>query len=827
MQGPYHLIPLAVALLAAYLLTLLLVRWQVISQSSHRKIWNSLLLLSFLVSGLLGLLLAVRLNYRLSWPFLDSWLKWHVDAGILLCLAGAFHLTWHASYYLRMFRKQGATDRGTEKNQKPAAAASAAPAGELPARWILACGFLTTVVQVLLLRAVVVIFQGNELMMGWTLGIWMFLTGAGSWLGHRRAARETVENICRLTLYLSWLPPLLLTALTLGRNLLYPPGTLVNPFLFMLLLLVWLAPFCLPAGVLYSRMVRARGPGRNRFIRVYGTEALGSLLGGLAVSLLFIRWFNLLQGMAVTTLLVTLLLLTFRKNNLALVPAALAALLTLLTFVLPLETALKKELFRQKVVESRETAGGNITITENGGEYSFYDNGNLLFTTNDEIVSEEFVHYALLQHPAPCNVLLVSGGVAGMIPEILKYPGILRIDYVEPNPRIIQMVSPYQPLPDDPRIRHIRSDGRRFLRSAGRRYDAAILAVPDPGNLQVNRYYTTEFISILKSKLTHNGVVIYGISPAGNYLTTEKQKIGSALLHALDSHFRHTVIVPGERDYFIASDSPVTARIGGLSALRGTPNRYVHEGYMDDESLTARGGQIKEQAGRSQITNSDLHPLPVFYHSLHYLSQFGSMKGFLLALPVVLLLLPLLLMNPVSAGMYVTGFTASSAEMMLIFWFQLLFGNLYSAVGIIFALFMGGLALGSFAGFRLHSGGKGFMGLQVLLGLYMLLLPLLWHRSSSSLSGALLWLLFIPALLVPAFLTGLQYVNASRIYHPDTVRSASAIYAADLWGSALGAIAATTLLVPVAGIRGSCYLLALLNGLVALWFLAAGQLRRK
>jgi spermidine synthase len=178
----------------------------------------------------------------------------------------------------------------------------------------------------------------------------------------------------------------------------------------------------------------------------------------------------------------------------------------------------------------------------------------------------------------------------------------------------------------------------------------------------------------------------------------------------------------------------------------------------------------------------------------------------------------------VSGSMYVTGLSASSAEILLIFWFQTFFGNVYSAIGLIFAIFMGGLALGSFAGNRLKTSLKYHTGGQLLFALFLLLLPLLWKSGSGDFSNPVAWIIFIPILLIPAFLAGLQYVLSTLRYHSDRRFAASSIYAADLWGSALGVILITFILVPFFGVRSACWMLAGLNGLSAIFLLLSKKI---
>ncbi len=735
MQAPYLVIPILLLTLAGYLVSAILVNAGILGRTTHRKIWNSLLLVSFLVAGLLGILLAVRVNYKLDWPWLEAMMKWHVDAGILMSTVAAIHLGWHLTYYRKLFRKAKPT-LSEVPNLNAEAAQTHAARG---VTWLaLTLGFFTMVVQVLLIREITTVFQGNEVMLAWTLAAWMFLTGMGSWFGRSfgtsrdragytpnsagpsgKALSENPDGpsavtLNRVFLLMAFLPPLTVLGMNWSRNFFFLPGTLVNPLWFIIALLLLLAPLCLLSGYAFAMLVKAAEQGNKRFAAIYAIETAGSLAGGIAVSFLLVRWLSVMESLLFTSLLVMVLLWSILKEKRAL-PAALLFLILMVLFVtFPLDQKIKSFLFgNQEVVATHETPYGNITVCVNGDEKTIFENGSALFNTGDAIVSEEFVHYAMLQHPSPEKVLVVSGDLPAIAAEVLKYPGITRLDYVEINPGLMELISPYKEIPNDDRITIIPGDARRFIQRTSDRWDVVIMAVPDPSSMQINRYYTEGFISLLKQKLNRSGVVIYGISPSGNYISPEKINLEASLFQTLSGSFSQVRILPGERDYFIASDDSLSARIGELSASRGIGGNYVNIDYMDDLTLESRGKAIVENIRGINLTNSDLKPLPVFYHTLRYLSQFMGRNFALLLIPVVLLLVFLHRMNPVSAGMFVTGLTASSTEILLIFWFQVVFGNLYAAIGVIFALFMGGLALGSAAGNRYPTGRRHFHGRTV------------------------------------------------------------------------------------------------------------------
>ena len=90
-QGPYHVISIGIILTLSYLLSLLMVRIQLLLNANHKRFWNTLLLLFFLSTVLLGLFLAIKVNYKLNVPWVDGVMQWHVDLGIGLSFVSFFH----------------------------------------------------------------------------------------------------------------------------------------------------------------------------------------------------------------------------------------------------------------------------------------------------------------------------------------------------------------------------------------------------------------------------------------------------------------------------------------------------------------------------------------------------------------------------------------------------------------------------------------------------------------------------------------------------------------------------------------------------------------
>ena len=97
----YLLIELLSVTLGLYFISILLVKIKLYKKITHRKIWNYILLITFLTAALLGLLLVVLINYQIRTDFYLTYLALHVDFGIAMSVVGIIHFIWHWNYYFR------------------------------------------------------------------------------------------------------------------------------------------------------------------------------------------------------------------------------------------------------------------------------------------------------------------------------------------------------------------------------------------------------------------------------------------------------------------------------------------------------------------------------------------------------------------------------------------------------------------------------------------------------------------------------------------------------------------------------------------------------
>lgn len=674
---------------------------------------------------------------------------------------------------------------------------------------VLSLGLTSLVTQLVMMREFMAVFTSNEIVIGILLANWMILTGVGAWLGR---TVKWIRNFGLTTVILfsifSVLPYVTLFLVDFLRTVIAQAGVMVNLSAIMLWSFILLMPYCLLAGFLFSlfSVMVSDQKGGNSIANVYSTEAWGSVAGGTLFSLALV---HLLDHYAILTLVLFLNLVLAgifavlqNRKVLAVIPlSALVVSALVVAVVRPDRTAISRLFPGQEIAERKETPYGNITLTRTGGQMNMYINSTPLFYSSGLASDEEQVHYGMLQHPSPRQVLIISGDLKSLLCEAYKYP-LERMDYLEINPWIIQLwMKDHLPSPDSVRI--IYKDARRYVGHATEKYDVVLLNIPGAVTAQQNRYFTSEFFRELKAILNPGGVVSTCLVAAGNYMGEESATIHAIHYNTLKEHFRNVIIVPGYMDYYIASDSALSLSVVELAEKRGIENRYVNRYYLNDSLLAQRSAVITERIMGHQRLNHDFRPAAYFIQMKLWLSHFRRYEAlipFIFLLPMVIILFRI---NAVQAGLLTIGFAASSMEIIILIAFQVVSGYLYLANGMLISLFMTGMAAGAWLGNRWYRDHlfRHFTCLQALASVIILLLPLIFViLQKTGNPDALAYPFFAAMMLALSVLTGLVFNLSSRIRVTDIARSSGELYGIDLLGASLGSVLTAAYLIPLLGL---------------------------
>ncbi|MBZ0166368.1 MAG: fused MFS/spermidine synthase, partial [Candidatus Omnitrophica bacterium] len=461
-------------------------------------------------------------------------------------------------------------------------------------------GVSSIIGQVLLLRELTAVFYGNETAYAVILASWLCWIGAGSFALSRAAVRVTAPRTLLTGLFfaVAILLPLTITATRLVSAVLHiHTGEIIGVVPMCLATFVLVGPLTLVLGAAFTAICRLptewKIPAAAVDVnRVYLFEALGAVTGGCIYSFVLIHFAPALHVACGVSILNCYAAVRAwgRKGAVTYIGALLSLALfaaLLLGALTSVEAWTRRVQWRgMNVVASADSPYGHLTLTRLVDEYSLYENGTLSFSTRDDSGPEEVVHYALLEHPAPRNVLLIGNGLGGALTEVLKHP-LVRVDYVELDPTVIRMARVWLPREvtrplSNPRVRILHTDGRLHVKRTPERYDAIIINLGDPYNALINRYYTREFFREARHILTPRGMLTFSVSSSENYVNDETRDLLRSINTTLGAVFPAVISIPGERNIFIACPSTgvLTRNPAELSRRlreRGISTRYVSE----------------------------------------------------------------------------------------------------------------------------------------------------------------------------------------------------------------------------------------------------------
>ncbi|TFG91089.1 MAG: hypothetical protein E4H15_06490, partial [Syntrophobacterales bacterium] len=674
------------------------------------------------------------------------------------------------------------------------------------------------ITQITVIREFINVFTGNEIIAGVLISLWLLLTGFGAWLGKYIRSRDLQSLLFRISLFVvAFLPIAHIVLIRLLKNLIFVRGELPGLGALIIGATILLLPYCIITGGLLTvacTIMPAKGEKRNSVGKVYFFDNLGDILGGVLFTFFLVNYFNNLNILYVPALLcIASFLITAYKKPVKFILGMMAIALIVIVFAfIPLDKFSLNWLYPlQHIADYDESPYGRLVITKDREQTTFFENGDYLFSTPNIRASEEAVHFALPQIDKVDSVLLISGGIAGIIDEILKYD-VNRIDYVEIDPRIISAGLKNLTI-RFPELVHIHmKDGRKFIQETARSYDAVILNLPDPVSLQLNRFYTREFFQEVKAILNPQGVITFGVRGAENYISHDQALLLSTLHNSRKGIFRHAVIIPGERNILIASDRPLTAHISPLILAKGIKTTYINEAYLRGWVTPERVTFLTERLIDDAPRNQDFYPVAYLYTMRLWLSMFQENY-----LPVITALLLFLLLYFLRLGItekviFTTGLTASSMEVIILLVYQILHGSVYTGIGLIIAAFMAGLAIGSYTANRKETVETATLfRIEGAIILYLIVFAAVLFWVKPLLGPFVLALL---TLLMGA-LTGAEFPVAGRIIFSSPRETGGSLYTADLLGGSVGAFAVAIVLIPLLGIYRTCFLLIILKALIA------------
>jgi len=447
----------------------------------------------------------------------------------------------------------------------------------------------------------------------------------------------------------------------------------------------------------------------------------------------------------------------------------------------------------------------------------------------------------------------------------------------------------------DARTRLIHTDGRLWVKTTPEQYDLIIVDAPDPVTAALNRYYTLEFFREARARLRPGGVLVLSTTSTPDLRDAAVANRNATVYHTLNRVFPRVLVAGERTMFYLASDAhgnlsadaAVLAqrhRERGIQTAQFSPYQFYallqphqtdrinwlvrNHGRTPDAHLTGPppvplapgpwslqepAADLLPPVAQRHFINSDWRPIAYYYSLMFWeeLTRAGRGRTLARLLPIQAwwflpaAALPLLLalagrkLRPRHRGTgcsilfaaFATGFSTMALQIALIFSFQSIYGFVFELVGLIVALFMGGLALGAILTHRrlVPRASPGLLArFQLVAALWAGAVALLLPAAAAVQSPAAVFVLFSAITVTAGIISGVNFPLSSACYLRLTRRSdatAASVYSAELFGAFLGAILSSAVVAPVLGILYCCLLAGLANitGLGVLWL--PGHLR--
>ncbi len=779
------------------------------------------------------------------------------------------------------------------------------PSAGCVALWIvaLAWGAQAIVTQSLLLREAMVLMSGGELVWGILLCAWLAGVAAGAWIGGR-LARRTSRAERRLAIALLLLGILACASIWSFREARVAcgigPGELLSLGTMVIVAILLVLPCGLMVGMAFPLASaiadRAQTPGAGISVnRIYALESAGSLIGGAMFTFWAVEHLTPIQTVlfctAITSATLAVLLVRAGSRRIA------AAVVAGLAGPVVLTAFLAGPVINQFLVERRwrglsptcelvaeaESRYQNLAVGRMAEQYTLYCDGQIAASFPDPFTFVPLAHFWMCQHPDPRRVLLLGGAAEGLLTEVLKHP-VEHVDCVEPDPRQIDLILPLLPEQDrtalhDPRVTVHHVDGRLFVKKRQARFDLVIARLPEPTAALRARFYTREFFNELRRNMNDQSVLCLTAAAGQARLSSESARYLAGLRNTMATCFPEVIVGWGDPAHILAATQKDLVSTDPVQLTERYQQRHIEPVGFDPvwfsgavdwfaaEKVAQRAAELDAVVGA--VVSTDQRPIVYMdrlalwekmtaAHSRRFIEPLLGVKwwqaaAFLAAAALIILLSYKALGRSISEAVVVfsvgsTGFATMSLSIVWLFAFQNLYGYVYSWIGWIVAVFMGGLVVGCAGAGRRASPAASVTSadqgpppvvclsgltllkpgppvhasprrrliivdllLAILAVLAPLLLPVLGQAQTTPAALVLVQVSILVLVLMTGILGGAAFALASGLHQMVSGRpmaTAGTIVGGDHAGACLGALITGILLVPVLGIVTTSLLLA-------------------
>ncbi|NOZ88257.1 MAG: hypothetical protein GXP49_18755 [Deltaproteobacteria bacterium] len=606
-------------------------------------------------------------------------------------------------------------------------------------------GLLAAIVQILIIRELLVVFGGNEVV----FGLFYFSWFAGITLGAYAGIKLTRKLVGQSKLALSFTLILSMLWLLSGAVILalrtsfswlmqVLPGGMPGPAALAGVSVLFVIPPAMLIGALFplgSSFLDQIGIDSSTGA-AYWMEGTGAAAGGLIATFVMVPFLDPISSLMTCGIFSSFLflLLPSRFGR-----ARLSAAFFLSAALLLFFSGYSKKIDNQAYVSQWKSRHKNMTLVKQvqthyqflqlgklSDQYTLFADGLPVSSFPDQYAPPMLANLYMCEHPSPKRVLIIGGLSAQLVTTTLKY-SIKSLDVAELDPGLVRLIRPYLGEKDrtalkDPRVRLILKDGRRLIKQvAPQSYDLVIVSVPQPTTAMLNRYYTVEFFEEVRRALAKPGVFVITMQGYANYLDEPTSGMVGPVYRGLSRVFPSVVVTGTEVLHIFAatgsgiitSDPKILGdRWDARNINSDVFSRYHFSIFFPPGRRAQENMKAVERAAALSPANKDTKPLSYLFGLVRWEQIFGGsnlagMVSKALSIPGIFYYMAVLLLVFATMFFYRTnapalsiisvassGFTGISLSMAILYSYQVARGLVYSEIGLIVATFMAGIAIG-------------------------------------------------------------------------------------------------------------------------------------
>ena len=689
-------------------------------------------------------------------------------------------------------------------------------------------GIIASIFQLVILREFNFSIAKNELTFVVAAGFWIAFCSFGSIIKINQKFRIFSASILTSIVFSFSICLTHLAKSIIGLKYYETTNLLIVLFLSLILI----APTALVIGITFRHFVQKYTKNKPTQIKTYAKffayEAIGFFLGGIFFTVYLSSYANPL----IFSLLPLILLPEIKKLYTKLITALIIIIISLIS-IISFNPILKKEFDNAKILFNLGSSYGPIIAASNSTTTMLFSTGSLLATSEDKSANEEFIHMSLsaVDFTSKKDILFIGPTVSGQVEEIIKY-NLNSLDCLEINP-LLSEISKYRLASKITKeVNFITDDPRFYLRSLSKKYDAILMNMPAPSNLSLNRYFTEEFFKLIAERLKTHGIFSLTIPSKREILSPQFVKFNSSITCAINNIFTNSFIIPSDSMIILASNEKKITDDYLLNNFTKTkPVTYFFTIYHFKDYLSpSMRHYVEDKLDKKIMANTDLNPSGFlqflvleqtkFWPNLkidfikirHYIFIFLLLCGVIIIVTSYLSKRALSLLN-----ITVSGFNSFSLISIIFILFQLYCGALFWKLGILIALFMGGLSIGTFFINKIYTQRADL--LSIIYFLWMLVISIFFLNLKIIAKLYYADFIFFFLAIICGLLTGAAYpLLVDRLLKNkfNAQNITSIIYSMDLLGAFIGTLICGIFLIPFLGVSLSLFVLILLNAIFVL-----------